>query len=299
MKETLVILAAGMGSRYGGLKQIDTLGSNGESIIDFTIYDAIQTGFKKLVLIIRKEHKEIFEEHLVKKIRPFIEVEYAYQDINDIPENIQIPQDRAKPWGTTHALLACRNILKDDPFVVCNADDFYGYDAYKKAYEGLSNLNEGESAVVSYPFNVTASDFGSVKRGVLETDSEGYVTELIESKMELVDGMAKCEPLSGEDSFIKEANQPVSMNLFCFTKEFLNPLEEDFNEFMHNGDLLKGEALIPDAVRKHINNHELKVKNVVTKAIWSGVTYKEDLPILKETLNKLVSEGEYPSNLWN
>ena len=171
MKKTLVILAAGMGSRYGGLKQVDTLGSNGESIIDFTIYDAIKSGFEKLVLIIRKEHEEIFEEHIVKKIRPFIEVTYAFQDINDIPEGNKVPEERKKPWGTTHTLLACRNILKDDPFVICNADDFYGRDAFEKVSKYFDETtDDNEYCMVGYKVENTLSDNGTVTRGVCQKD---------------------------------------------------------------------------------------------------------------------------------
>ena len=169
MKETLVILAAGMGSRYGGLKQIDGVGNHDEPIIEFTIFDAIKTGFKKIVLIIRREHEDAFEQSLVTKIRPFIEVEYAYQDINDVPETITIPAGRVKPWGTTHALLSCRDILKDDPFVVCNADDFYGRDAFEQIMKYFhQNTPADEYCMVGYKVENTLSDNGSVTRGLCQ-----------------------------------------------------------------------------------------------------------------------------------
>ena len=181
MNKTLVILAAGMGSRYGGLKQIDTIGSNGESIIDFTIYDAIQAGFNKLVLIIRKEHEELFEEHLIKKIRPFIQVEYAHQDLNDIPSGVVIPQDRTKPWGTSHALLACRNILKDEPFIICNADDYYGKDAFRIVSEYFdTNKDMDAYCMVGYKVENTLSDNGTVTRGVCQKDNNNYLTHIKE-----------------------------------------------------------------------------------------------------------------------
>ena len=181
MKETLVILAAGMGSRYGGLKQIDGVGNHNEPIIEFTIFDAIKTGFKKVVLIIRKEHQEAFEESLVKKIRPYIEVEYAFQDLNDIPEGVEIPAERVKPWGTTHALLSCRNILKDDPFVVCNADDFYGRNAFEKIMDFFHNgISDDTYCMVGYKVENTLSDNGTVTRGCCEKDDEGYLTSIKE-----------------------------------------------------------------------------------------------------------------------
>ena len=181
MKETLVILAAGMGSRYGGLKQIDGVGNHNEPIIEFTIYDAIKTGFKKIVLIIRKEHEQAFEDALVRKIRPFIEVEYAYQDINDVPENVEIPQDRVKPWGTTHALLSCRNILKNDPFIVCNADDFYGRNAFEQVINYFhTDSPDDEYCMVGYKVENTLSD------NLMELSD---ITQAIKDEMDLTLGI--------------------------------------------------------------------------------------------------------------
>lgn len=304
MKETLVILAAGMGSRYGGLKQIDTLGSNGESIIDFTIYDAIQTGFKKLVLIIRKEHEEIFEEHLVKKVRPFIEVEYAYQDINDIPSGIEIPQDRTKPWGTTHALLACRNILKDDPFVVCNADDFYGRDSFKKVMDYFhSDTADNEYCMVGFKVENTLSDNGTVTRGVCKTDDNGYLSSIKEVMAikwnESHDGVV----YDDNGNFVNmEKGAPVSMNFWGFKPSIISKLNNIFVNEIGEGiknNPIKYEALLPNHVGRLVNNNEAKVKVLTSDSSWFGVTYKEDKESVVNKLQSYKDNNVYPFDLWS
>lgn len=304
MKETLVILAAGMGSRYGGLKQIDTLGSNGESIIDFTIYDAIQTGFKKLVLIIRREHESLFEEHLVKKVRPFIEVEYAYQDLSDIPEGIEIPEDRTKPWGTTHALLSCRNILKgDDPFIVCNADDFYGRDSFKKAMDYFHNgLNDKEYCMVGFKVENTLSDNGTVTRGVCKTNEDGYLSD-IKEVMNIKWNDSHDGVLYDADGTYKplEMGTPVSMNFWGFNPSVIKHLDKIFKEEMPNGiknNPLKYEALLPNHVGTIIKTTDTKVKVLTSDSKWFGVTYKEDKQSVVDRLQAYKDEGVYPFNLW-
>lgn len=303
MKETLVILAAGMGSRYGGLKQIDTLGSNGESIIDFTIYDAIQAGFKKLVLIIRKEHEEIFEEHLVKKIRPFIEVEYAYQDIKDIPEGIEIPKERVKPWGTTHALLACRNILKDDPFVVCNADDFYGRDSFIKVMDYFHNSNdEDEYCMIGFKVENTLSDNGTVTRGVCKKDDNGYLTNIKEVMAikwnENHDGVL----YEDNGNFISmDKGTPVSMNFWGFKPSIIKKLNDIFVNEIGTGiksNPIKYEALLPNHVGKIVNDGNGKVKVLTSDSAWFGVTYKEDKDSVVAKLQSFKDQKVYPFDLW-
>lgn len=303
MKETLVILAAGMGSRYGGLKQIDTLGSNGESIIDFTIYDAIQTGFKKLVLIIRKEHEEIFEEHLVKKVRPFIEVEYAYQDINDIPKDVAIPEGRVKPWGTTHALLACRNILKEDPFVVCNADDFYGRDSFKKVMDFFhENTDDNEYCMVGFKVENTLSDNGTVTRGVCKKDDNGYLASIKE--VMAIRWNANHDGAEYEDNgnFVPmKKDSPVSMNFWGFKPSIINKLNEIFINEIADGvknNPLKYEALLPSHVGRIINDNEGKVKVLTSDSSWFGVTYKEDKDSVVAKLQAFKDAGVYPFDLW-
>ena len=230
MKETLVILAAGMGSRYGGLKQIDGVGNHNEPIIEFTIFDAIKTGFKKVVLIIKKENQEAFEEALVKKIRPYIEVEYAFQDLNDLPEGVTIPEERVKPWGTTHALLSCREILKDDPFVVCNADDFYGRNAFEKIMDFFHNgINDNTYCMVGYKVENTLSDNGTVTRGVCQTDENNNLTSIKEI-MNIKWNDNHDGVLYEEDGEYKpmEMGCPVSMNFWGFLPSTITKLYDVF-----------------------------------------------------------------------
>ena len=303
MKETLVILAAGMGSRYGGLKQIDGVGSHNEPIIEFTIYDAIKVGFKKIVLIIRKEHEEAFEQALVAKIRPFIEVEYAYQDINDIPESIQIPADRSKPWGTTHALLACRNILKEDSFVVCNADDFYGRNAFEQVINYFhQDTTDNEYCMVGYKVEKTLSDNGTVTRGVCKKNDDGYLTSIKEVMNikwnENHDGV-----IMEEDGEYKpmELGTPVSMNFWGFKPSVIDKLNNVFKNEIASGiekNPLKYEALLPNHVGVLVNNKECNVKVLTSNDSWFGVTYKEDKPVVVAKLKELKDNGTYPDELF-
>ena len=303
MKETLVILAAGMGSRYGGLKQIDGVGNHNEPIIEFTIYDAIKTGFKKIVLIIRKEHEQAFEESLVSKIRPYVEVEYAYQDINDIPENITIPEGRVKPWGTTHALLACRNILKDDPFVVCNADDFYGRNAFEQVMDFFhSNTVDNEYCMVGYKVENTLSDNGTVTRGLCHKDENGYLSsikEIMNIKWnENHDGVEY-----EEDGTYKpmELSTPVSMNFWGFKPSIINKLNNIFINEIGEGiknNPLKYEALLPNHVGVLVNDKQIKVKVLTSNDSWFGVTYIQDKPVVMKKIQALKDNGTYPDILF-
>lgn len=303
MKKTLVILAAGMGSRYGGLKQVDTLGTNGESIIDFTIYDAIKSGFEKLVLIIRKEHEAIFEEHIVKKIRPFIEVVYAYQDINDIPKGNTVPSLRQKPWGTTHALLACRDILKEDPFIVCNADDFYGRNAFEKVSKYFDDTKDNdEYCMVGYKVENTLSDNGTVTRGICQKDDKDYLTS-IKEVMNIKwndnhDGVLYLE----DDKYLPLAmGTPVSMNFWGFKPSIMEKLETIFIKELPEGiknNPLKYEALLPNHVGYLVKDHKAKVKVLTSEDSWFGVTYKADKPSVVAKLKAFKDNGTYPFDLW-
>ena len=303
MKETLVILAAGMGSRYGGLKQIDGVGNHNEPIIEFTIYDAIKTGFKKVVLIIKKEHQEAFENALVSKIRPFIEVEYAFQDMNDIPEQIVIPTERVKPWGTTHALLSCRNILKDDPFVVCNADDFYGRNAFEQIMEFFHNgISDNTYCMVGYKVENTLSDNGTVTRGYCETNEDNYLTSIREiANVKWNDKHDGVE--YEEDSEYKPMamGSPVSMNFWGFTPSVIEKLDKIFRYEIGPGietNPLKYEALLPNHVGKMIENNECQVKVLTSNDSWFGVTYKEDKPVVVAKIQSLKDNGTYPDILF-
>ena len=304
MKETLVILAAGMGSRYGGLKQIDGVGNHNEPIIEFTIYDAIKTGFKKVVLIIRKEHEQAFEESLVKKIKPFIEVEYAYQDLHDIPSNIEIPADRTKPWGTTHALLACRNILKGEPFVVCNADDFYGRNAFEQVMKFFHASNdENEYCMVGYKVENTLSDNGTVTRGVCKKDENGYLSSIKEVMNIKWNDTHNGVLMQENDNYVDmQMGSPVSMNFWGFKPSIINKLNDIFVKDIEIGvknNPLKYEALLPNHVGIIVNNNQGKVKVLTSNDSWFGVTYKEDKPFVVSKIQALKDNNTYPDQLFN
>ena len=303
MKETLVILAAGMGSRYGGLKQIDGVGNHNEPIIEFTIFDAIKTGFKKIVLIIRKEHEEAFEQALVSKIRPYIEVEYAFQDVSDIPQGIQIPADRVKPWGTTHALLACRNILKDDPFVVCNADDFYGRNAFEQVMKFFHESNDdNEYCMVGYKVENTLSDNGTVTRGVCQKDENGYLSSIKEVMN--IKWNDKHDGVEMEDNGsykTMEMGSPVSMNFWGFKPSVISKLNEIFKNEIGEGiknNPLKYEALLPNHVGYIVKENKGKVKVLTSNDSWFGVTYKEDKPKVVAKIQTLKDNNTYPDILF-
>ena len=304
MKETLVILAAGMGSRYGGLKQIDGVGNHNEPIIEFTIFDAIKTGFKKVVLIIKKENQEAFEEALVKKIRPYIEVEYAFQDLNDLPEGVTIPEERVKPWGTTHALLSCREILKDDPFVVCNADDFYGRNAFEKIMDFFHNgINDNTYCMVGYKVENTLSDNGTVTRGVCQTDDDNNLTSIKEI-MNIKWNDNHDGVLYEEDGEYKpmEMGSPVSMNFWGFLPSTITKLYDVFVKELPEGiknNPLKYEALLPSHIGVLVKEGKCNVKVLTSNDSWFGVTYKEDKPTVVAKIQELKDNGTYPDILFD
>ena len=293
---TLVIMAAGMGSRFGGLKQIEPVGPNGEFIIDYSIYDAIRAGFTKVVFIIKEENYDIFKSTIGKRIESIIDVEYVFQDIKNVPEGINIPEDRVKPLGTGHAILSVKGTV-NEPFAVINADDFYGFDAYKKAANFFKE-NDKDYAMVGYHIGNTLTKNGSVKRGYCE-QKDGYLTNLIECKMIEESGKVKCEPLDGRDTFYADLNDLVSMNLFCFRADMIDYLDKHFKEFLlSQEDLNTCEYLIPDVVFERIDNGEIKMEVLDTDAVWHGVTYKEDKEELVNCIQELIDSGEYPRDLY-
>lgn len=298
---TLVVMAAGMGSRFGGPKQITEIGQSGEFIIDYSIYDAIRAGFNKIVFVIRKEHEQVFKNTIEKRVNGRIKIEYAYQEINNLPIDSNVPKDRTKPLGTAHAIL-CAKELVNGPFAIINADDFYGYDAYKKVANYLKesdNIHEG--VMISYPFIKTSSNFGSVKRGVIElSEDKKYVTGITECSIEIKNSLAHCTNLNTKEEFDMELTHPVSMNLFGFQKNFMDMLEIDFKEFIHNDkEVLKDkEVFLPDTVKKNIANGNLLLRNIVSESVWAGLTYKEDMEDLENKIHTLIENGEYPNNLW-
>jgi NDP-sugar pyrophosphorylase family protein len=294
---TLVIMAAGMGSRFGGLKQIEPVGPNGEFIIDYSIYDAIKAGFTKVVFIIKEENYDIFKETIGKRIEGKIDVEYVFQDIKNVPEGVKLPEDRVKPLGTGHAILSCKGRV-NEPFAIINSDDFYGRDAYVKAANFLKE-DTTDYAMIGYIIGNTLTENGSVKRGYCEGEN-GYLSNLIESTVYRDGDKVKVEPLDGRTGFYAEPTDLVSMNMFCFKPDMLDYLDEHFIDFFNkNTDKLdKCEYLIPDVVFERIENDNLKVRVVDTDAVWHGVTYKEDKEELVNYISSLIDNGEYPSNLY-
>ena len=297
---TLIVMAAGMGSRFGGPKQITPIGPSGEFIIDYSIYDAIKAGFTKVIFIIKKEHKEIFDETITKRLQNKIKIEYSYQEIENLGPNSNVPKDRTKPLGTAHAVLCAKDKV-NEPFAIINADDFYGRDAYQKVADFLINSqDESEGVIISYPLNITTSKHGQVKRGVVEIEND-YVTQITECSINIEEDKAICHPLNGGDDFKVEVTHPVSMNLFGFKPNFFDMLQKDFDVFIKKDkDYLEdAEIFLPDTVKNNIQNKKLKLKNIVSEGIWAGLTYKEDLPDLEEKINNLIEKGDYSNNLWN
>lgn len=293
---TLVILAAGMGSRFGGLKQMEPIGPTGQFIIDYSIYDAIKAGFNKVVFIIKEENYEAFKETIGSRIESQIKVEYCFQKIDNIPDGYELPKDRVKPLGTAHALYCAKDIINEN-FAIISADDFFGYDAFKKAADYLKNNND--FCVIGYKIGDTLSDKGSVKRGVC-IEKNGYLTDIIESKVEKVGEKVHCEPLSGAKPYNVNLDNPVSMLMFGFTPKLFNGIESGFKLFLDNNqdNLDTCEYLLPDVLDKMIKEGKTKVKVLPTSSKWIGMTYKEDLPEVKKDLKKMHESGEYPINLW-
>ena len=294
---TLLVLAAGMGSRFGGLKQIEPVGPNGEFIIDYSVYDAIRAGFNKVVFVIKEENYELFKSTIGRRIEDKIQVEYAFQKLTDVPQGIKIPQERVKPLGTAQAIYAAREYIHE-PFAIINADDFYGKDGYLKAIEFLRNCQEGELANVSYKVGNTLSETGAVKRGVI-FEENGIITNLVESSIEKVNDKVVASPLSGADSFEITLDTPVSMNMFCFTPSIFKYIEDNMKNFFDSQtDLLKCEYLIPDVAFACSKDTNKPIKFLNTNSKYYGMTYREDLEDLKNGILKEIDEGSYNKDLW-
>ena len=293
---TLLILAAGMGSRFGGLKQMEPMGPNGEFIIDYSVYDAKRVGFNKIVFVIKEEMFEDFKNTIGKRVEGHIDVEYVFQKGDDIPVNKTF--DRVKPWGTGQAILAARDVI-DENFAIINADDFYGYDAFLKAYQCLKNMNEDEFGLIGYRAVNTITENGSVKRGVCELEN-GKLIGIRESSIERNGDQIHCKTLIDGGEYDIELNRLVSMNMLLFTPKIFKYLSEDFVEFFNNiKDEEKDEFLIPEVVDKHIKNGDVIVDVIETTSVWYGVTYKEDKESVKEAIFDMVRKGEYKNNLWS
>ena len=294
---TLVIMAAGMGSRFGGLKQIEPVGPNGEFIIDYSIYDAIIAGFTKVIFIIKEENYEIFKDTVGKRIEGKIDVEYVFQDIKNVPKGVVLPETRVKPLGTGHAILSCKGVVKE-PFAIINSDDFYGRDAFIKAANFLKE-DTVDYAMIGYLIGNTLTENGSVKRGYSK-QKDGYLINIIESSVYKENSKIKVEPLDGREAFYADENDLVSMNMFCFKPDMINYLDKHFVDFFNKNqnNLEKCEYLIPDVVFERIQKDNLKVRVVDTASVWKGVTYKADKEELVNYINELIKKGEYPINLY-
>lgn len=301
MKPTLLVLAAGMGSRYGSLKQMDGLGPNGEAIIDYSVFDAIRAGYGKVVFVIRgffeKEFKEVFNS---QRFGGKIEVEYVMQELDKLPEGFSVPEGREKPWGTCHAVMMAKDAIKE-PFAVVNADDFYGQNAIEVMGKFLaeSGENSGKYAMVGYEVSKTLSENGTVSRGVCSVNDEQLLTSMVER--------TKIERQNGQIVFIEddsvtplEENTPVSMNLFGFTPDFFEYSEAMFKDFLQGEATtnIKAEFFIPLVVNKLIGSNEATLKVLSTTSDWFGVTYKEDKPATVARIAELVNSGVYPQKLW-
>ena len=303
VKPTLLVLAAGMGSRYGALKQMDGVGPNNEAIIDYSIYDAIRAGFGKVVFVIRHSFADAFTAIFNKeRFGGKIEVEFVYQELDYLPEGFSVPEGREKPWGTNHALLMAAKAI-NEPFAVINADDFYGADAYKVIGEYLSKLGEESNhyCMVGYAVNKTLSENGTVSRGVCGINDEGFLTSIVErTKIERnAEGTIVFHDL-GEDEALEEET-PVSMNLFGFTPDYFAHSEEYFKGFLSSPEVqtnLKAEFFIPLMVNKLVGEGTSKLKVLSTTANWFGVTYQADKPQLVAKIEELIEAGVYPRNLW-
>ena len=303
MKPTLFLLAAGMGSRYGGLKQLDGLGPNGETIMDYSIYDAIKAGFGKLVFVIRKDFEQDFRDIVIKKYESKIHCELVFQALDALPEGFTCPADRQKPWGTNHAVMMGKDVIKE-PFAVLNCDDFYDRDAFQVMGKFLSELPEGSTgkyAMVGFRVGNTLSESGTVSRGVCETNEQKLLTSVVErTKIQRFDGVVKYQDENGEWVAISD-NTPVSMNFWGFTPDYFQHSVEYFKEFLSdpkNMENLKSEFFIPLMVDKLINDGTATCEVLDTTSQWFGVTYPEDRPEVVARFAKLGEDGVYPANMF-
>jgi dTDP-glucose pyrophosphorylase len=298
-KPTLIVLAAGMGSRYGKLKQMDGFGPNGETIIDYSIYDAIQAGFGKVVFIVREYFMEEFKALMDPKFGEKIELVYVTQELDNIPAGIDVNPEREKPWGTAHAVWVAKEVVKE-PFAVINADDFYGADAYHVLNKYLTEDPTDNYAVVAYYLRNTLSEHGTVNRGVCYSSPDKYLTKVVEcTKIQKEDdGVVRYPNEDGSKSTLEE-DTLVSMNMWAFKPSYFDHVNQQFEDFLRaSGKELKSEFYIPSAVDKLINDGVLNVDVLDTNSSWFGVTYQEDKPIVMEKLNALIEGGAYPSKLY-
>ena len=301
-KPVLVVMAAGMGSRYGGLKQIDPVGKHGEIIIDYSIYDAHQAGFEKVVFIINKNLEEVFKETIGNRVAKQMQVEYVFQQLDScLPEDFKIPEERKKPWGTAHAILCCKDVI-DGPFAVINSDDYYGKRGYKLLYDRLCKAQDHDGVedfcMIGFHLDNTLTDYGHVARGVCETDADGKLVNIVERLkiMRTPDGPAYTED-DGATFVPLPKDNLVSMNMWGFTPSILREIEARFPEFLKNEvpkNPEKAEMLIPMEVGRLLQEGKATVEVIGSPDRWHGVTYKEDKPAVSAAMAEMVEEGLYP-----
>ena len=302
IKPTLVIMAAGMGSRHGGLKQIDPVDAQGHIIMDFSIYDAMAAGFEKVVFIIKRANEQVFKESIGNRVSEKIQVEYVYQELAKIPEGFEVPEGREKPFGTGHAILCCKDVL-DGPFVVINADDYYGKHAYQAIYDYLMNHQDDEKyryTMVGYSLKNTLTENGHVARGICKTDAEGFLREIVErTHIEKRGGGAAFTEDDGNTWTEVSTDSIVSMNMWGFSKSLLKELEIGFKDFLQNElpkNPLKAEYFLPTAVGKLLKEEKASVRVLTSEDKWYGVTYKEDKKMVVDAIAGLKDQGLYPEN---
>ena len=304
MDKTLVILAAGMGSRYGGLKQIDPVGPNNSIIIDYSVYDAVKAGFNKIVFIIKKENLELFKEVIGDKVAKHVKVVYVFQSTDVLPEGFTAPEDRVKPWGTAHALYCCKGVV-NEPFVVINSDDFYGSGAFARLSKWIDETEFTTApykfAMAGYYLKNTLTDNGTVSRGVCEVNEKGQLIDVVErTKIQRVNGVVSYTE-DGEEWFELPEEAFASMNCWCFMPELIDEIEKYFIEFLSTEvkeNPLKSEFYIPLLVRDMLAAKKCTVDVIETDDKWFGVTYKEDKPDVVKSITALVNDGKYPEKLW-
>ncbi len=303
-KATLVVMAAGMGSRYGGLKQIDPVGPNSEVILDYSVYDAVKAGFDKIVFVIKHEIEEDFKNIMAGKLDGIVDVEYAYQDINNLPEGFSVPEGRVKPWGTGHAVFSCKDAV-NGPFAVINADDYYGRETFRLIYDELTKEKKDSSkyqfCMVGFRVENTLTENGSVARGVCQTDKEGYLTEIVERTKIVKDGEKIAFTEDGETWTEIPEGTTVSMNCWGFSTEMMHELEARFAAFLtkNKDNMLKCEYFLPFVVDDLLKEGKAEVKVLSTNEKWYGVTYKEDRPVVVSAIKEKIEQGVYPENLWS
>ncbi|MEI8112202.1 MAG: sugar phosphate nucleotidyltransferase [Bacteroidia bacterium] len=299
MKPTLLILAAGMGSRFGGLKQVEPVGPNGETILEYSVFDAIRAGFGKVVFVIRESFADEFKDRFESKLAGKIEIEYVYQEVNKLPEGFELPEGREKPWGTGHAVLMAKDVISE-PFAAINADDFYGAEAYQVVAKYLSQSVSGDKyAMVGYQLDNTLSEFGSVSRGICVTDENKQLTKITETHKIRQEGKQILCESENQETVELTGKETVSMNFWGFQPSVFRNIESQFVDFLiTNINLPKSEFYIPFVVFEMINQGQADVEVLKADSPWFGVTYKEDKPFVVEQIQKLTVQGIYPEKLW-